>query len=462
MLLLSSNKGDAMALTSEQQQIVDKATLTKINGWQYLTVEGSPYEIGFEHGYLLTDEFKDAIRVYTHMTLETLGMDYSFFVDQAVKLHKDKIPQEYIEEMQGMADGFTAGGFETSLDDVIGWNDWMELTGYWWPQVAAEYSNNPPDGPKGSHCSGFVATGSATKDGKPVIAHKSFDDFWSGQYFNVCESVKPAHGNSFKMQTVPGYIDSMTDFYVTSAGLAITETTIAGFVGYDVDGIPEFVRARKATQYANSIDEWVTIVNEGNNGGYANIWLLADANTNEIARYEQGLKHQELLRTKDGSFYGCNACHNPRIRNLECVDNGYNDTRQQTGARRARFEQLLPQLHGTIDDDVAKRILADKFDPYLGYVNASSRNICAHYDVDPQYYADDPHGVWNVPFFPGGSCDGKCANGDDIKALRMWGIFGRADGEPFDADEFMRQHPQWSWQKGYLYDRPSQPWTLFD
>ena len=262
MLLLSSNKGDAMALTSEQQQIVDKATLTRINGWQYLTVEGSPYEIGFEHGYLLTDEFKDAIRVYTHMTLETLGMDYSFFVDQAVKLHKDKIPQEYIEEMQGMADGFTAGGFETSLDDVIGWNDWMELTGYWWPQVAAEYSNNPPDGPKGSHCSGFVATGSATKDGKPVIAHESFDDFWSGQYFNVCESVKPAHGNSFKMQTVPGYIDSMTDFYVTSAGLAITETTIAGFVGYDVDGIPEFVRARKATQYANSIDEWVTIVNE--------------------------------------------------------------------------------------------------------------------------------------------------------------------------------------------------------
>lgn len=111
-----------MALTSEQQQIVDKATLTKTNGWQYLTVEGSPYEIGFEHGYLLTDEFKDAIRVYTHMTLETMGMDYSFFVEQAVKLHKSKIPDEYIEEMQGMADGFTAGGFETSLDDVIGWN----------------------------------------------------------------------------------------------------------------------------------------------------------------------------------------------------------------------------------------------------------------------------------------------------------------------------------------------------
>ncbi|MEE1296322.1 MAG: C45 family peptidase [Bifidobacterium sp.] len=449
-------------LTDEQRAIVAKASRRDINGWHYLTVQGEPYEIGFQHGYLLADEFKDAMRVYKHMTLETLGMDYSFFVDAAVKMHKPHIDQEYLDEMQGMADGFTAGGTPTTLDDVIGWNAWEEVTGYWWPQVAANYSNNPPAGPKGSHCSGFVATGSATLDGRPVIAHESFDDFWSGQYFNVCEEVHPAKGNSFKMQTVPGFIDSMTDFYVTSAGLGITETTIAGFVGYDVDGIPEYVRARKATQYANTIDEWVDIAQKGNNGGYANIWLLCDTNTGEIARYEQGLKHQELLRTKDGFYYGCNAAHNPKIRNLECVDNGYNDVRQQTGARRARFETLLPQLAGTIDDDAAKRILADKFDPYLGYINACSRNICAHYDVDPQYYADDPKGVWNIPFFPGGSCDGKCASADDIDNLRMWGIFGRADGEPFDANEFMTQHPQWNWQKGYLYDRPSQPWTLFD
>lgn len=83
-------------------------------------------------------------------------------------------------------------------------------------------------------------------------------------------------------------------------------------------------------------------------------------------------------------------------------------------------------------------------------------------DVDPQYYADDPHGVWNVPFFPSGSCDGKCADATDIENLNMQGIFGRADDEPFDAKDFMKQHPEWNWQKGYLYDGPSQPWTLFD
>ena len=40
-------------------------------------------------------------------------MDYSFFVNKAVKMHKDTIPEEYLEEMQGMSDGFTANGFET-------------------------------------------------------------------------------------------------------------------------------------------------------------------------------------------------------------------------------------------------------------------------------------------------------------------------------------------------------------
>ena len=74
---------------------------------------------------------------------------------------------------------------------------------------------------------------------------------------------------------------------------------------------------------------------------------------------------------------------------------------------------------------------------------------------------------------PGGEIEWKRSPGGLVTALEpvmqasdgAWvGWSGAPDlaSEPFDADEFMRQHPQWSWQKGYLYDRPSQPWTLFD
>jgi hypothetical protein len=34
-------------------------------------------------------------------------------------------------------------------------------------------------------------------------------------------------------------------------------------------------------------------------------------------------------------------------------------------------------------------MLADIFDPYLGYINPSSRTICFHYDADPMYYVSD-------------------------------------------------------------------------
>jgi hypothetical protein len=52
------------------------------------------------------------------------------------------------------------------------------------------------------------------------------------------------------MDGQPGLIHSADDFGVNAAGIAITETTISGFSGFDPNGIPEFVRARKAMQYA--------------------------------------------------------------------------------------------------------------------------------------------------------------------------------------------------------------------
>lgn len=452
-------------VTKEQQAYLDRASRQDRNGWAHVKVQGSPYEIGFQEGYLLKDEYEDAIRVYKHMTYEVYGMTYEWFVEQGAKLHKDKIPEQLIQEMQGMADGLCAAGYEETLDGIIGWNAYYEITGYWWPKYAAEIIGKMPEDimiPRASHCSAIAATGSATVDGRPVLAHESFDDFWSGQYFNVCLDMTPDEGNRIVMQTVPLYIDSMTDYYVTGAGLAITETTLAGFSGYDVNGVPEYVRARQAAQFATDIDSFVEIINKGNNGGYANAWLVADINTGEIARFEQGLKFQALERTKDGTFFGCNAVFDPRIRNLECKDNGFNDPRQQTGARRQRWMELIDQYYGKIDVEVAKKMLADTYDVYLGYNNPSSRCICAHYDVDPQYYADDPAAVWNIPFYPAGSCDGKAGCAADFENMHMWGRYGRADGVEFDVDAFMREHPLWKWQEGYLKSRPTQPWTYFE
>lgn len=443
-------------LTDEQKDWLGRASRRDIGGWLHITVSGAPFARGFQYGYLVADEYADSIRVYREMTYQDIGMSYDFFVGKAVELHGEKIPAELRAEMEGVAAGLTAAGVASTFDDVLGVNDWMELTGYWWPKNSGRYTALAPTGGEGNHCSAFIATGSATVDGRIVLGHTSFTDFWQGQFENIILDLTPEEGNRMVMQTAPGWVASMTDFWLSSAGLAVTETTIGGyegFKGYDETRTPEFCRARIATQYADSIDSWISQLNADNNGGYANSWLIGDINTNEIARYEEGLLYQSLSRTSDGYFWGDNAPTDPRIRNLECIGTGFSDIRTPNGARQVRWRQLLEQFDGKIDAAVGKRMIADTFDPYLNYTHPSSRTICAHSDED----RCELSGL--TPFTPFGSIDAKVATSADIAEMRLWARFGRADGAAFDAEEFLRQHPQWDWQRGYLKSRPQQPWT---
>jgi hypothetical protein len=40
--------------------------------------------------------------------------------------------------------------------------------------------------------------------------------------------------------------------------------------------------------------------------------------------------------------------------------------------------------------------------------------------------------------------------------------WGNSSGMPFVAADFFAAHPQWDYLDGYVYDRPTQPWTLFE
>lgn len=444
------------ALTAEQRSWLDQASRRDVDGWIHVAVTGSPPARGFQYGYLVAEEYAASLRVYREMTYQHLGMDYDFFVERARELHADKVPDELREEMEGIAAGLTAAGVPATFDDVLGINDWMELTGYWWPKSSGQFTALAPTGDQGSHCSAFIATGSATVDGSIVMGHTSFTGFWQGQFENVILDLTPDDGNRMVLQTAPGWVASMTDFWLTGAGLAVCETTISGYdgaKGYDETRVPEFVRARRAAQYARDIDHWVEMLNTDNNGGYACSWLIGDIKTGEIARYEQGLLNQSLMRKTDGYFWGDNAPWDPRIRNLECRATGFSDIRSPDGARELRWRQLLDEHDGHIDAEAGQRMLADTFDPYLGQNQPSTRTICAHYDADP--------GQFNsvTAFTPHGSVDGKVVTSADVESMSLWARFGRADGVEFIAEDFLRRHPQWNWQRGYLQDRPSQPWT---
>jgi hypothetical protein len=235
-----------------------------------------------------------------------------------------------------------------------------------------------------------------------------------------------------------------------------SETTIGAFEGFDTNGIPEFVRMRRATQDAGSLDAWCQVMKRGNNGGYANAWLVGDINTREIARLELGLKYVGYEKKRDGYFIGSNVAESPKILRLETERND-TDIRTSSIARRVRWKQLMKQHQGKIDLGLAKRFEADHFDTYRGKTFAGGRTLCGHFDLDPDA-SGQGHGV---PYDCSGTVDAKVVDTSMARQMSFAARWGTACGRPFFAGKFLAAHPQFDWMTGLLQDRPAQPWTNF-
>jgi hypothetical protein len=246
------------------------------------------------------------------------------------------------------------------------------------------------------------------------------------------------------------------DFGINSAGLMVTETTITGYDLFDPNGVPEFVRARRAIQYASSIDEYVRIMLDHNNGGYANDWLLADNKTGEIARFEIGLKMHRVWRTKDGYFVGSNFPSDPDFIKKE-TDFDPSNMGSSANARHKRWEELMTQSKGRIDVEMAKKFLADHWDSYEGKEDRDERSLCGH-------AANSPRGVpeWQwPPYSPGGAVTAQAADSTMAKNMSLQARAGYPCGEDFIADKFLKEHPEFDWQRSILQDMKGNPWAEF-
>src|SRR5581483_9037939 len=199
------------------------------NGWIFVHLEGSPAAIGYQHGYLLAQEILDAQREIKYEMGHDEKKDWQFFRDAAKDMLWPKIEQEYRDELQGIADGVTARGIKLDVWDIVATNAWLEW-GYYTKWLEKQ-KGNPVTAAPAEHCSAFVATGSYTKDGRPVIAHNNWTSYMSGERWNIIFDIAPQNGNHIVMDGMPGLIHSGDDFGVNSAGIMITETTISRFMG---------------------------------------------------------------------------------------------------------------------------------------------------------------------------------------------------------------------------------------
>ena len=96
----SSNKNDRLAKSSREDK----------NGWVYVHLEGSPSDIGYQHGYLLANEIDSALQMMSYYLKNATKRDWDFYRNAAEKFYWNKIDKEYQDEIQGIVEGLQAKG----------------------------------------------------------------------------------------------------------------------------------------------------------------------------------------------------------------------------------------------------------------------------------------------------------------------------------------------------------------
>jgi len=352
-------------------------------GWIFVHIEGEPYERGYQYGSLMPDEIVEYIR---KLGVVQYGDDpesgWKTIRFEADALFLRKYDEEYLTEMRGIADGAADAGGEAwgrpiDLRDIVALNSVvdigqlrraLEVTPHSLTGQAFEAPDNELDVEVEQHkCSAFVATGPATRDGQAVFGQIFMWGGFTGIHWNVITDVVPSDGYRLVYHTFPGGIHSGSDFYLNEAGIAFGETTVMQ-TPYEADSTPQSNRARKAAQYAASIDDVERILWEKNNGMYTNDWPIADFETGEVAILLLGTHEKKLWRTSEdmnpfgtpGFLWANNNARDPEVRKeyVAQPDDRPFDLMFSPWNRDVAFNEFYRENKGKIDANAGVRLWA--------------------------------------------------------------------------------------------------------
>ncbi len=405
-------------------------------GFRYLQVSGSPADIGYQHGSMLSDLVERSLSGYAHATQSWYGIGWRAARVQGMS-YWSYVPQEQRDEMDGIVKGASEGGAVNPLGTPVDrwdiltlnsiWDIWWRMSPpgdpWWWfpggTVIGADESNVP------HHCSAFVATGSMTLDGGFVIGQSLWMPYFLAPAHAVFMDIIPEKGNRILMEVTAGMIWSGTEFYLNSAGLVVGETTL-GVGHYKWGGLPSFIRLRQAVQYADSIDSFVGIMVDRSNGAYCGDYLIADAETNEVAILELGSDIHVVARTMDGYLGSCNYPWDPDVAKEMGEPQGWE---HGCYPRYVRWEQLMDRDRGNVTAFKAMEYLGDHYDTVEERDNPCSHTLCGH--------------VENASGYPHGSIDAKATNRTMTLRMETLARYGHSCGRPFLVEDQKRDNPDY-------------------
>lgn len=343
-----------------------KGHLDRLHGELVLFTEGSAYEAGFQHGYLLRDEIRTYYREYFESKLMPAvkpvpGFAYSW---AARSLAKELTPDERAE-IKGVA-----AGASLPEDQIL-----MMQANPPWASPVTWFGDRPLPRPLfGSEA--FVARGPATVARGTIAGFNvSGLDFGVRHRYSLLRVHRPEKGYAF---VTPGFMGQVLDAMGgwNEKGLAISAN--AGLMRWEnPSGVPASVLTRRIVQSCATPDEAEALVRSvRRRSGQGLILTLAtpqDARVLEVAQTlgEAWRGHDHLVRRDAGPAGTLRSGNTFQSRDLSAL----RAKDPAADVRNERMQALLTEAAGRLDVTRAMELLTDTVDRATGEQKASDRTV---------------------------------------------------------------------------------------
>jgi len=365
-----------MPLTSfERARVLSAARRETIDGLLVLHLAGTPYEMGLQHGALCGDEIHGFRRqAYAYMaTLIASVLRLPLFLARLitrplllrqVRAYLPFTPREYLDEMQGIAEGAGVHMLEALLVNAV-WE--MYLVG---------------------GCSEFAVRGSRSADGDLLHGY-NYDladpaHAFINPYLALIFS-RPSNGFPFAQVNTVGCVGANAGLSARGISVAWDNTYLRLdsklLAGVSRHCMPFELALRRLLQYADSADAGVEIVRGHLPRPTADIIIVSDAAADRAVAMEMAGGTFALREMQDDTLWSANSFVSP-VLGPEDRRGMPTDDLDETGSRLGRYAsytELIAQTPDKIDVPRAVEILRDPYPREKhGYVYppARPRTIC--------------------------------------------------------------------------------------
>ena len=365
------------------------------NGFTTVHLKGEPYQIGYQHGILLKNEIVYAINALDNelrqWITEYAGIEAT---DSLLKMFKDMIynqstskmlkfiPEEYIQEMKGIADGAGVKYKEVLLMNA-GYDALENLTKL--------------------YCSALAVTPPATINGT-IFHGRNLDwdppDLIAEQ--NILFFIQPTDGIPFVSVAPAPFICVLTAMNLQGVSVTIN---VSLSNEPQVEGMPTFIMLRKLVQHAATLQDAVKLVQETPRTVGNNI-LVSDGKTNDAALMECSSSRCEIRKPQDGLLWATNNFEHPEMIKRQYPMNIYGTN--NTGGRYEQLGKLLLEKSSKLDLPTLVEIFRNRYNWETGTIDSfCPQSTCNHKTAQSVIFAPATRQFLIANPVPVPACDGE-------------------------------------------------------